>query len=148
MRSSLIERNSFNAETQRHRGAGTQREQRQEIMIVKHAFRYASFSVPLRLCASAFILLAGSTAQAAEPSTWKLWPFRSVQKAAPASAPVQVAPASFQAPLPGPSQPTDPFPLPNGAPGVYELYRQTNDDVLRKSWGCVNCHQGVVDMHD
>src|SRR5438046_3020138 len=42
----------------------------------------------------------------------------------------------------------DPFPLPPGAVGAEQLYRQTDDDVLRKSWGCVNCHQGVRDMHD
>src|SRR6266481_5839535 len=29
-----------------------------------------------------------------------------------------------------------------------DLMRQTDADALRKSWGCVNCHQGVRDMHD
>src|SRR6266487_3562592 len=42
----------------------------------------------------------------------------------------------------------NPFPVPAGFPTADELYRQTNEDVLRKSWGCVNCHQGVRDMHD
>src|SRR5262245_41767371 len=42
----------------------------------------------------------------------------------------------------------DPFPLPAGAPVAEDLRRQTESDALRKSWGCVNCHQGVRDMHD
>jgi hypothetical protein len=42
----------------------------------------------------------------------------------------------------------DPYPLPLGTPTADDLYRQTDADVLRKSWGCVNCHQGVTDMHD
>jgi hypothetical protein len=29
-----------------------------------------------------------------------------------------------------------------------DLFRQTDEDVRLKSFGCVNCHQGVVDMHD
>src|SRR5439155_17309968 len=42
----------------------------------------------------------------------------------------------------------EPFPVPAGSPAAEQLYRQTNEDVLRKSWGCANCHQGVRDMHD
>src|SRR5438094_913581 len=80
-------------------------------MIVHRVLPYHCFSVPLRLCASALIVLAMNASQAAEP--------------------VKV----------------DPFPLP-GAMNAEQLYRQTNDDVLRKSWGGVNCHQGVRDMHD
>src|SRR5438477_1926717 len=123
------------------------------------------FSVPLCLCASVFVLLALTNSNAAEPSAWKLWPFRSVQKSADAgasansqelapvvrrqAAPVQVAPASFQSPLASPAPANvEPFPLLPGFTGANDLYRQTDDDVLRKSWGCVNCHQGVRDMHD
>src|SRR5207244_6916355 len=29
-----------------------------------------------------------------------------------------------------------------------DLMRQTDADAMRKSWGCVNCHQGVRDMPD
>jgi hypothetical protein len=42
----------------------------------------------------------------------------------------------------------EPFPLPVGTPTADDLYRQTAEDVQRKSWGCINCHQGVGDMHD
>src|SRR5206468_3524922 len=97
-------------------------------------------SVPLRLCV---YFVGYDPSPAAEPSPWKLWPFRSTQKSAPAATsqlvPVQIAPASFQSPLPG-SAPgnIDPFPLPPGFASANNLYRQTEDDVLRKSWGCVN----------
>src|SRR6187551_3422901 len=43
---------------------------------------------------------------------------------------------------------SDPFPVPAGTPTADDLHRQTTEDVMRKSWGCVNCHQGVTDMHD
>ncbi len=115
-------------------------------------------------CGLASSISIVSLAKAVEPSGWKIWPFGSTQKPAPSAspkapqpapivrpvaAPVQVAPASYQAPLPNPAPANvDPFPLPPGAASAQELYRQTNDDVLRKSWGCVNCHQGVRDMHD
>jgi hypothetical protein len=46
------------------------------------------------------------------------------------------------------SRQDEPFPLPPGMPAADDLFRQTDEDVLRKSWGCVNCHQGVTDMHD
>jgi hypothetical protein len=69
-----------------------------------------------------------------------------------------VAPASFHGePLPPPQQHLgkpvapvliEPFPLPPGTPTADDLYRQTDDDVHAKSWGCVNCHQGVHDMHN
>src|SRR5688572_20637650 len=39
------------------------------------------------------------------------------------------------------------YPIPPGWPSADDLYRQTDDDVRRKSWGCVNCHHGVHDMH-
>ncbi len=41
----------------------------------------------------------------------------------------------------------DPYPLPPGTPTAEDLYRQTDEDVRRKSWGCVNCHRDVHDMH-
>lgn len=41
----------------------------------------------------------------------------------------------------------DPYPLPPGTPVANDLMRQTDADAQRKSWGCVNCHQGVHDMH-
>src|SRR5262245_8407919 len=92
---------------------------------------------------------------AAEPkSPWKLLPFR----LAPAPPPpkqlpqpaLAVAPASHQEPLPPPAMArlADPFPLPPGTPSADDLYRQTDQDAFRKSYGCVNCHQGVRDMHD
>src|SRR5262249_32096677 len=62
-----------------------------------------------------------------------------------------VAPAAHLAPVVTPEEanrPPEPFPLPPGTPTAEELYRQTVDDARRKSWGCVNCHQGVTDMHD
>ena len=31
--------------------------------------------------------------------------------------------------------------------GSEDLMSQTADDALQKSWGCINCHQGVHDMH-
>ncbi|HZN35548.1 MAG TPA: hypothetical protein VFB80_17085, partial [Pirellulaceae bacterium] len=89
------------------------------------------------------------------PGPWKLLPIRlwsqparPAQNAKPKTA---VAPASYQETLPPPNAPLplmEPFPLPPGTPAAEELYRQTADDALRKSWGCVNCHQGVQDMHD
>ena len=68
----------------------------------------------------------------------------------PGPAPVVVAPANYQAPLP-PSvlkEALEPYPMPPGTPLADDLYRQTDADVFRKSWGCLNCHQGVKDMHD
>ena len=56
-----------------------------------------------------------------------------------------------------PNQPTgtapqsrgiDPFPLPKNHPSPDDLFRQTDEDVYAKSWGCVTCHAGVGDMHD
>ncbi len=114
----------------------------------------------------------------AEGGSWNLWPFgqskskadvaKRVQPQQPkvyrpqpapvAAAPVvatarpnAVAPASFHAnspePLPlvhaGPA-----LPFPSGGMTADQLYRQTDADVMRKSWGCVNCHEGVHDMHD
>lgn len=116
-------------------------------------------------------VVAATSILGAEPSSpWKLWPFRpAAQKPAskpvatktpelapivrPQPAPVVIAPASFQSPLPQPHPEnlpanSEPFPLPPGFPSANDLYRQTNDDVLRKSWGCTNCHQGVRDMHN
>lgn len=43
---------------------------------------------------------------------------------------------------------TSPFPLPAGHPSGDDLYRQTDEDVQRKSWGCITCHTGASDMHD
>ncbi len=40
------------------------------------------------------------------------------------------------------------FPLPPGPRLSGDLYRQTDDEVHAKSWGCVTCHQNVGDMHD
>src|SRR5262245_33950126 len=133
--------------------------------MINHRMTNRRIPASLRLCAFAFIFSAPIASQAAEPNTWNFWPFRSVQKSAatststnkqelppvarPQPAPVQIAPASFQAPLTSsPPKNIEPFPLLPGAPSAYELYRQTNDDVLRKRWGCVNCPQGVRDMHD
>ena len=42
----------------------------------------------------------------------------------------------------------NPFPLPNNHPTAEDLFRQNNDDVARKSWGCIKCHEGARDMHD
>jgi hypothetical protein len=42
----------------------------------------------------------------------------------------------------------EPFPMPAGLPTADDLFRQTDADAMRKSWGCVNCHQDVRDMHD
>ncbi|MDX1946762.1 MAG: hypothetical protein SFU86_15280 [Pirellulaceae bacterium] len=73
-----------------------------------------------------------------------------------------VRPASHQDPLPAPGgQPSagnppaktggihggEPFPIPAGWPSADDLYRQTDEDAHRKSWGCKNCHHGVHDMH-
>src|SRR5262245_34769223 len=38
---------------------------------------------------------------------------------------------------------SEPFPRPKDAPLAEDLYRQTEEDVQRKSWGCVTCHEGV-----
>src|SRR4051794_11953462 len=112
-------------------------------MVAQRMLPYRYFSVPLRLCASALLLLVMTSSNAAEPSVWKLWPFRS-KPTQPNITVSPVAPASFQAPLSSPAPDNiEPFPLPPGFPTANDLYRQTNDDVLRKSWGCVNCHQGV-----
>ena len=42
----------------------------------------------------------------------------------------------------------NPFPLPSNHPTAEDLFRQNNDDVARKSWGCIKCHEGARDMHD
>jgi hypothetical protein len=115
------------------------------------------------------LLLATSARLAAdEPSgPWKFFPFRSSatktqpsaspQAAPPAErapagpkpSPVFVAPASHQIPVPESIPPAaEPYPVPIGLPTADDLYRQTDADALRKSWGCINCHQGVRDMHD
>jgi hypothetical protein len=62
--------------------------------------------------------------------------------------PATVSQASHAAPLVNSQPAMEPFPIPPRTPTADDLYRQTADDVLRKSWGCVNCHQGVTDMHD
>jgi hypothetical protein len=104
--------------------------------------------------ALAIWLVVGSMANAAEPGQWKWWPFgtATASKAPPAQQPAAaIAPASYQntAPAPAPiARPIEHFPLPPGAMTAEELYRQTDADVMRKSWGCINCHQGVHDMHD
>src|SRR5262245_33626871 len=72
-------------------------------------------------------------------------------KAQAKSARSAIAPAMHLAPVATPEeigQLQEPFPLPPGMPTAEDLYRQTSADVQRKSWGCVNCHQGVMDMHD
>ncbi len=40
----------------------------------------------------------------------------------------------------------EPFPMPPELRGV-DLLKQTQHDADAKSWGCVQCHQGVGDMH-
>jgi hypothetical protein len=100
--------------------------------------------------AIALIAACSAVSQAAEPS-WplKLLPFRAT-KVVPEKQP-GVTQAIHQVPIPTPSlvpATLDPYPLPAGTPTADELYRQTDADVLRKSYGCTNCHQGVVDMHD
>lgn len=41
---------------------------------------------------------------------------------------------------------SEPFPLPPEMYGV-DLSKQTPEEAAAKSWGCVQCHQGVKDMH-
>lgn len=53
----------------------------------------------------------------------------------------QMKPATYsQQLLAVAKQPTQPL-----APS--DLMQQTDDDAMRKSWGCIQCHQGVHDMH-
>lgn len=66
-----------------------------------------------------------------------------------------ISPAAFHGALQPPaagaapnSRGIDPFPMPAGTPSGEDLYRQTDEDARRKSWGCVTCHTGVHDMHD
>src|SRR5262245_7765200 len=99
--------------------------------------------------------LTTSLSAAEPPGPWKLLPIppwsqparpAQVVKAKPA-----IVPATYQEPLPAPNAQlplVEPFPLPPGTPTADELYRQTADDALRKSCGCLICHQGVQDMHD
>lgn len=122
------------------------------------------------LCVLLAVLIGISrpSISAEPPGPWRLLPFRigapqkdTAKPAAPAQPMVPigrlqpvtpiVAPASFQSHDSNPQIEIikgDPFPLPPGTLTADELYRQTDADVLRKSWGCVNCHQGVHDMHD
>jgi hypothetical protein len=72
---------------------------------------------------------------ASSASKFPASPFRKVSSPA---GPVQQA-------VPAAPAPED---LPAGFPTAAELYRQTDEDVRAKSWGCINCHQGVGDMHD
>src|SRR5436305_11166851 len=81
---------------------------------------------------------------------WKLLPFK-VAPAKPVVGTLDIAQASHQAPAGAPAEaiaPGQPFPLISDMPTAEELHRQTNEDMMRKSWGCINCHQGVRDMHD
>ncbi|MEX0586999.1 MAG: hypothetical protein WD176_10165, partial [Pirellulales bacterium] len=41
---------------------------------------------------------------------------------------------------------SEPFPLPPEMYGV-DLSKQTSEEAAAKSWGCVQCHSGVKDMH-
>lgn len=95
------------------------------------------------------MLLSSLAAARAEPRLpFKILPVRATPGPSPGAA---VAPAAHLAPVVEPAaihRANDPFPLPPGTPTADDLYRQTSDDVLRKSWGCINCHQGVTDMHD
>ena len=87
-------------------------------------------------------------AHAAEPpGAWKLLPFKLAPAKPKIAAKPAVVPATYQETLPAPVALPEPFPLPPGTPAADELYQQTADDAHRKSWGCVNCHQGVKDMH-
>src|SRR5581483_11189225 len=103
--------------------------------------------VALRLCVFAYIFLATIASDAAEPNTWRFWPFRSTPKPVaansssksqklppvvrPQAAPVQVAPASFQSPLTGSAPKNiEQLSLPPSGQSAYDLYRQTDDDVL------------------
>ncbi|HEY2759314.1 MAG TPA: hypothetical protein VGI75_01185 [Pirellulales bacterium] len=64
-----------------------------------------------------------------------------------------VAPAQEPLPLPSPStqgwEPSsaDPYPVPPEMQGV-DLSKQTSADAFAKSVGCIQCHQGIRDMHD
>src|SRR5437762_12135364 len=81
---------------------------------------------------------------------WKLLPFK-VAPAKPVVGTLDLAQASHQAPANASAEvraPAQPFPLVPGMPTAEELNRQTNEDAMRKSWGCINCHQVVQDMHD
>ena len=109
--------------------------------------------------ALAIWLVMASTSISAEPAQWKLWPFGQAAPKTTAPPPMKpetqpapvVTPATYQSALSEAAKltrPAEPFPLPPGAMTAEELYRQTDADVMRKSWGCVNCHQGVHDMHD
>lgn len=107
----------------------------------------------IQIALLASVAFAANAIAAEPPGPWKILPFRVGPKPGPAKPtprPV-VAPANFQESLPEPivSQPLLlPYPLPPGTPTADELYRQTDEDAFRKSYGCVNCHQGVHDMHD
>src|SRR5262245_37900521 len=93
-----------------------------------------------RLMIQAVVLLIGGlSCVGQEPSgPWKPVPCRFLASK-PVNKDPSVAPASYQSPV----APAEPFPLPAGIPTPDELFRQTDADVLRKSYGCVNCHQGV-----
>ncbi len=55
---------------------------------------------------------------------------------------------SAQEPEPLPAAASvDPFPLPAELYGV-DLRRQTREQALAKSHGCVQCHAGAKDMHN
>jgi len=56
------------------------------------------------------------------------------------------APLSPEAELLLPVAP-DPIALPPQLEGI-DLSRQTPEEAAAKSWGCVQCHQGVADMHN
>lgn len=40
-----------------------------------------------------------------------------------------------------------PFPTPPGLRNP-DLIKQSSEQAMRKSWGCINCHQGIEDMHN
>ncbi len=62
-------------------------------------------------------------------------------------APAQADPRPEEVPAAQPAgRAYDPFPLPQELQGV-DLNAQSNDDVFRKSVGCIQCHQGVGDPH-
>src|SRR3954468_10492690 len=66
---------------------------------------------------------------------WKLLPFK-VAPAKPVVGTLDVAQASHQAPTGAPAEtiaPPQPFPIIPGTPTAEELYRQTNEDAMRKS---------------
>ena len=102
-----------------------------------------------------FINLAAALAlscvcvSAAEP------PLKSSLAASPRqrAAPVQrsvVQPAGFNQPITGVTRSgrQEAYPLPLGTPSADDLNRQNDQDVDRKSWGCLTCHAGAKDMHD